>query len=92
MKDDFPTWLLKQRVPMGWLLTTVVGMVGFLAAAVALGSNLASYSSRLQAQEKAIIEIDNTQVDLRQKLEKIDQRLSRIEGQLEFIRTKLSAN
>ena len=90
MSDDFAAWTLKQRVPLGWLLTTIIVMLGSLAAAVSLGSNLHQYSSRLEAQERAMIDVDNTQVELRRKLELIDQRLSRNEGQLEFIRTRLN--
>jgi len=87
---DFWVWVLEQRVPLRWLLTTVVAMLGGFALSLKLGTHLSDLTNRLEASEKAIVAQDNAQNLMVRKLETIDQRLSRIEGQLDLIRGRLA--
>lgn len=85
MKDDLAVWALKQKVPLRWLLTTILAMLGGFALSVKLGSSLNYFESRLEANEKAIIKNAVEHNLLVNKLEMIDQRLSRIEGSLNIL-------
>ena len=89
MKDDLAVWTLNKKVPLRWLLTTILAMLGGFALSVKLGASLNHFESRLEANEKAIIKNAVEHNLLVNKLEIIDQRLSRIEGQLEMIRGSL---
>jgi hypothetical protein len=90
MKDDFALWALKQKVPLRWLLTTVLAMLGGFALSLKLGTHLSDVNNTLEAHEKAIVAQDDAQNIMVRKLETIDQRLSRIEGQLDLIRGRLA--
>jgi len=90
MNNDFAGWTLKQKVPLRWLLTTMMAMLGGFALSLKLGSSLSDFHNRLEANEKAIVATDDAQDLMVKKLEAIDQRLSRIEGQLEMIRVRLA--
>ncbi len=69
-------------IPAKWLYVLGVASISLVGAALSIGIWIQSIDSRVSASEKEIRDTTLVRMQLIERLNSIDQRLSHIEGQL----------